>query len=105
MSTDYGFITLQNQLTINLLHTFKIVMSVHGHSNTNTRELCTKHCHFSFGIYLETKPVANEIQGRVSTLPSKKSAYSRLSLNAAYYDGYATYYDGLAAHHDRFIWQ
>ena len=71
------------------MYTYKIVMSVHGHSNTNTRELCTEHCHFSFGIYLETKRVANEMQGRLSTLPSKKSAYSRLSLYAAYYDGSA----------------
>ena len=62
-------------------------MDVHGHSNTNTRELCTEHCHFSFGIYLETKPDANEMQGRLSTFASKKSAYSRLSLYAAYYDG------------------
>ena len=67
--------------------------------------LLTKVCHFSFGLYLETKRVANEMQGRLSTLPSKKPAYSRLSLYAAYYDGYAAYYDGLAAHHDRFIWQ
>ena len=72
------------------MYTYKIVMNVHGHSNTNTRELCTEHCHFSFGIYLETKPVANEMQGRLSTLPPKKSAYSRLSLYAAYYDGYGS---------------
>ena len=87
LSTDYGFITLYNQSTINLMYTYKIVMNVHGHSNTNTRELCTEHCHFSFGIYLQTKRIANEMQGRLSTLPSKKSAYSRLSLYAAYYDG------------------
>ena len=84
LSTDYGFITLYNQSTINLMCTYKIVMNVHGHSNTNTRGLCTEHCHFSFGIYLETKPIANEMQGRVSTLPPQKSAYSRLSLYAAW---------------------
>ena len=66
--------------------TYKNVMSVHGHSNTNTRELCTEHCHFSFGIYLQTKRIANEMQGRLSTFASKKSAYSRLSL----YDGFVT---------------
>ena len=56
-----------NQSTINLMYTYKIVISIHGHSNTNTRELCAEHCHFSFGIYLQTKRTANEMQGRVST--------------------------------------
>ena len=70
------------------MYTYKIVISIHGHLNTDARELCTEHCHFSFGIYLETNRIANEMQGRLSTLPPKKSAYSRLSLYAAYYDGY-----------------
>ena len=73
-------------------NTYKIVISIHGHLNTDARELCTEHCHFSFGIYLETKRVANEMQGRLSTLPPKKSAYSRLSLYAAYYNGFHMFY-------------
>ena len=68
-------------------NTYKIVISIHGHLNTDARKLCTEHCHFSFGIYLQTKPRANEMQGRLSTFASKKSTYSRLSLYAAYYDG------------------
>ena len=80
---------LHNQSTMNLMHIYKTVIRIHGHSNTNTRELCTDHYHFSFGIYLQTKRTANEMQGRLSTLLSKKSAYSRLSLYAAYYDGFS----------------
>ena len=69
-------------------NTYKIVISIHGHLNTDARKLCTEHCHFSFGIYLQTKRRANEMQGRLSTFAPKKSTYSRLSLYAAYYDGY-----------------
>ena len=83
---------MYNQSTINLIYTYKIVISIHGHLNTDARELCTEHCHVSFGIYLQTKRVANEMQGRPSTFASKKSAYSRLSLYAAYYDGLNNYY-------------
>ena len=72
-------------------NTYKIVISIHGHLNTDARKLCTEHCHFSFGIYLQTKRRANEMQGRLSTFAPKKSTYSRLSLYAAYYDGFKVY--------------
>ena len=52
------------------------------------RMLFTHGRHFSFGIYLQTKPVANEMQGRSSTFPSKHVTLWRLSLSAAYYDGF-----------------
>ena len=73
-------------------NTYKIVISIHGHLNTDARKLCTEHCHFSFGIYLQTKPRANEMQGRLSTFATKKSTYSRLSLYAAYYDGLVLFF-------------
>ena len=61
-------------------NTYKIVISIHCHLNTDARELCTEHCHFSFGIYLETKRVANEMQGRLSTLAKEPKVLLAKSL-------------------------
>ena len=61
-------------------NTYKIVISIHGHLNTDARKLCTEHCHFSFGIYLETKRVANEMQGRLSTLAKEPKVLLAKSL-------------------------
>ena len=47
-------------------NTYKIVISIH--------------CHFSFGIYLETKRVANEMQGRLSTLAKEPKVLLAKSL-------------------------
>ena len=48
-----------------------LLLCVLPNSSEDMRMLFTHGCHFSFGIYLQTKPVANEMQGRSSTLGSK----------------------------------